>query len=78
LIENLSYHYEIASWEEKQKLLKILFPDKLIFKNGQFTNPSGEGIRLLVENIRQYEKQGIPNDPSVNELKAMKKIRRVG
>lgn len=78
LLENLEHHYEMASWEDKQKLLKILFPDRLIFTNGAFTNPSKEGINLLVEDIREFENGGDSGKTSINDLKALKKLGRVG
>jgi len=78
LLENLEYHYEHVNWEEKQKLLKILFPEKLIFKNGQFINPSKEGIALLVEDIRQFQKEGAVKKAKPHDIKTLKKLERVG
>jgi hypothetical protein len=78
LLENLEYHYEHVNWEEKQKLLKILFPDKLIFKNIQFINPSKDGISLLVEDIKEFENQDSINKAQTHDIKAVKKLGRVG
>jgi len=75
LLENLEYHYEHVNWEEKQKLLKILFPEKLIFKNGKYINPSKDGISLLVEDVKEFENQGSVSKAKTHEVK---KLGRVG
>jgi hypothetical protein len=78
LLENLEYHYEHVNWEEKQKLLKILFPEKLIFKNGQYINPSKDGISLLVEDIKEFKKKDASGKSCITEIKVVKKLGRVG
>jgi len=78
LLENLKYHYEHATFDEKMKLLKILFPQKLIFKNGQFINPSKDGISLLVEDVKVFEKEGASDQTGSADMKVMKKLGRVG
>jgi hypothetical protein len=78
LLENLEYHYEHASWEEKQKLIKVLFPNKLIYKDGRFINPSQDGISLLVEDIKEFEKDVASGQTGINDLKVLKELGRVG
>jgi hypothetical protein len=78
LLENLEYHYEHVNWQEKQKLLKILFPEKLIFKNGQYINPSKDGISLLVEDINEFKKKDASGKACITDIKELKKLRRVG
>jgi len=78
LLENLDYHFENASFEDRQKLLKILFPDKLIFDNGHFINPSKDGISLLVADIKEFEDQGAVSKAKPHDLKVVKKLGRVG
>jgi len=74
----MEYHYEHANWEEKQKLPKILFPDKLIFKNGQFINPSKEGIALLVEDLKEFEKEGASSQTGSADMKVLRRMGSVG
>ena len=64
--------------EEKQKLIKILFPNKLIFKNGHYKNPSQDGIALLVEDIKEFQEKGAVKQAKPHNLKAVKKLGRVG
>ena len=78
LLENLEYHYEHVNWEEKQKLLKILFPEKLIFKNGHYINPSKDGISLLVEDIKGFERKSASGQTGNHDIQVVKKLRRVG
>jgi DNA invertase Pin-like site-specific DNA recombinase len=78
LLENLDYHFEKASFDDRQKLLKILFPEKLIFDNGHFINPSKDGISLLVEDVKEFENQGSVNKAKTHDLKVVKKLGRVG
>jgi len=75
---NLEYHYQHVNWEEKQKLLKILFPDKLIFKNGRYINPSKDGIALLVEDIKEFEKGSAVRQTGKHDMKVVKKLGKVG
>ncbi|MCK9400682.1 MAG: hypothetical protein M0Q51_11910 [Bacteroidales bacterium] len=72
LLENLDYQFENATWEERQKLLKILFPDKLIHKNNLFINPSKDGISLLVGDIKEFEKEGACNQAGSIDMKVLK------
>jgi len=56
LIENLDSFYIKASLENKKKLLMILFPEKLIFENGQYrTSPDNIFISVMITQLRSYE-----------------------
>jgi len=72
LLENLEYHFEHVNWEEKQKLLKILFPDKLIYQDDRFINPSKDGISLLITDIKEFEKDGAINQTVKHDKEVLK------
>jgi len=56
LIENLDSFYIKASLEDKKKLLSILFPEKLIFENGQYrTHPDNIFTSIMLSQLRSYE-----------------------
>jgi hypothetical protein len=72
LLENLEYHYEHASFDERQKLLKILFPEKLIYQDGRFINPSKDGISLLVIDVKEFIKEGAISQTVKHDMKVVK------
>ena len=58
-------------------ILKILFPDKLFFKNGHFINLSKNGISLFLEDIKEFVKEGASGQAGSADMKVLKKLGRV-
>ena len=56
LLSNLSYHYNQANLANKQKLIGLIFPEKLIFSNGTYrTTKPNELLNLMCNNINELE-----------------------
>jgi site-specific DNA recombinase len=62
LLKNLGDYYEKADIEAKQKLIGLIFPEKLIFENNQFrTKKHREAIKLILRDVKglQRKKNGL-------------------
>jgi site-specific DNA recombinase len=60
LLSNLPYYYSNATLEGKQKLLGSIFPEKLIFENGNYrTTKPNELLALLCRNDEAFKNHEI-------------------
>ena len=52
LLSNLSYHYNQSNLENKQKMIGLIFPEKLVFSNSTYrTTKPNELLSLMCNNI---------------------------
>ena len=52
LLSNLSYYYNQSNLENKQKMIGLIFPEKLVFSNSSYrTTKPNELLTLMCNNI---------------------------
>ncbi len=78
LLSNLSYHYNQADLANKQKLIGLIFPEKLIFSNGTYrTKEPNQLLGLMCNNINELDgvkKKKTSNDESLSLMVARRGI----
>lgn len=56
LLSNLSYYYNQSNLENKQKMIGLIFPEKLVFSNSSYrTTKPNELLSLMCNNINELE-----------------------
>lgn len=56
LLSNLKYYYSTSTLEGKQKMLGLIFPEKLVFSNNTYrTNEPNEVLEFLCNNNNGFE-----------------------
>lgn len=72
LLSNLAFYYSDATLEGKQKMLGLIFPEKLVFEKGTYrTTQPNEILNLLSNNNKGFEEKKKGQEANFSDLSLM-------